>query len=108
MITLENALAIVHRVRPKVGEEKVFDRFVAKTLQREELILVRLDEAQARFLGRQPGEIEVWLLVKDDPQSVFFDPFSADFGACWGPENETGRYHDLGARSDDPFAMYRL
>jgi hypothetical protein len=107
MRTLRDAMAAVNSERPS-GSEAAFARFRLKTLKEPERVVVDLDVPQARFLGREPGKHAVWLMVKDDPQSVFFDPASGEFGACWGPDATTGEYQDLGARSDGAFEMYVL
>ena len=68
--------------------------------------LVRLDAFHAGISNLSPGEYEVWFIIRLDPQSVFFDENPKLFGACWGPEKETGHYTDLGYRSRDPVEMY--
>jgi hypothetical protein len=67
---------------------------------------VQLQEYRAASAGLAPGKHAVWFVVKDDPQSVFFDPETQLFGACWGPEQGSGTYWDLGFRSGNPFKMY--
>ena len=79
---------------------------VAKRLSVPKNIQVSLADFRAPFVGLPEGIHAVWLLLEDDPQSVFYDPATKKFGACWGPEIETGEYIDLGFRSDDPLEMY--
>ena len=64
------------------------------------------DEFHAKNLNVAAGECWVWFVTQDDPQSIFFDEVSGLFGCCWGPDNETGGYTDLGYRSQDPVEMY--
>lgn len=107
MYTLAQAIAALSVEHPPKGTEKVFARFAAHRLAIPETASIVLDDPQAQFLQREPGNVTVWLVVKDDPQSVFFDPLSGDFGACWGPDETDGSYRDLGIRSNSAFDAYR-
>ena len=104
--SVEKALAIANAVTSSKVQQDVVARFRQGVLAAPELISVFVDEPQARFLGRPPGNYEVWLVMKDDPQSVFYDPVSRLFGACWGPDIVTGRFVDLAVRSANPLEMY--
>jgi hypothetical protein len=86
--------------------DQVAKSFVAGLLEFPEKVIVELADFRAPLLNLQPGQHEVWLVVKGSPQSVFFDPSSSAFGACWGPDKDTGELVDLGFRGDDPFEMY--
>ncbi len=50
----------------------------------------------------------VWFVTMGDPQSVFLDELSGQFGVCWGPDQHDGHYDDLGYRSPDPVEMFDI
>lgn len=68
---------------------------------------VELEAYRAPHIGLPVGFRTVWFIAKDCPQSVFFDPLTGLFGACWGPDAKTGAYVDLGFQGRDPFEMYQ-
>lgn len=68
--------------------------------------VVYVDEFCARNLASTEGEHLAWLITEDDPQSVFFDEATGQFGVCWGPAAGTNEYKDIGFRSGDPVDMY--
>lgn len=80
--------------------------FKSRILEVPEMVTVTLAAYRAPHVGLTPGEHRVWLVVKDDPQSVFYDCATQKFGACWGPDRDTGELIDLGFRSHDPLEMY--
>lgn len=67
---------------------------------------INIDPFHAKNLNLIAGERWVWFVTQGDPQSVFFDESSGLFGCCWGPDQATGGYADLGFRSQDPVEMY--
>ena len=81
-------------------------RFKSCLLDDPEEANVTLADFRASYLKMKPGNYAVLLVVKDDPQSVFFDPNTGLYGACWGPDIYTGETIDLGFRSDNPAEMY--
>ena len=86
--------------------EEMAKKFVARCLALPEKVSVSLEPFRAPYVSLEPGIHEVWLVVRGDSQSVFYDPINKNFGACWGPVMETGELIDLGFRSDDPYEMY--
>ena len=82
------------------------ERLLHDLLARPEKDLVTLDEFHAGISNLSPRQYVVWFITRLDPQSVFFDENTGQFGSCWGPEKETGQYTDLGYRSKDPVEMY--
>jgi hypothetical protein len=87
-------------------KQETMNRAVSKILSTPKEIQVSLADFRAPFVGLPEGIYAVWLLLEDDPQSVFFDPATEKFGACWGPDVHTGEIVDLGFRSEDPLEMY--
>ncbi|RYG14865.1 MAG: hypothetical protein EON92_00270 [Burkholderiales bacterium] len=83
-------------------ERKFADRY----LRVAEGITVEVTDFRSPYVGLEPGNYPVWLVIRGDIQSVFYDPMSRSFGACLGPEIGSGGWLDLGFRSDDPYAMY--
>ena len=81
-------------------------RFKSCLLADPEETTITLADFRASYLKMEPGNYSVLLIVKDDPKSVFFDPNTGLYGACWGPDIYTGETIDLGFRSDDPVEMY--
>lgn len=104
----------VHRIRALMDaamkqphhKQWIAALFLAHQLDLPEKIEVHLAAFRGTCLGLPEGIRTVWLIIKDSPQSVFYDAFTGSFGACWGPEKDTGSYIDLGFRSDDPIEMY--
>jgi hypothetical protein len=87
-------------------KQETMNRAVSKRLLTPRSIQVSLADFRAPFVGLPEGIYSVWLLLEDDPQSVFYDPATKKFGACWGPDVHTGEIIDLGFRSEDPIEMY--
>jgi hypothetical protein len=67
---------------------------------------VNVSEFHAKNLGLPAGIHKVWFITQSTPQSVFFDEASGLFGACWGPDNVSDKYDDLGFRGPDPVDMF--
>jgi hypothetical protein len=87
-------------------QDSLEQKFAASYLSVAEEITVSLADFRAPFVGLEPGDHRVWLVIRTGAQSVFYDPKNRNFGACWGPEIGSGEWLDLGFRSDDPFQMY--
>lgn len=84
----------ISRVRQRFESERIKPMLRTVALERDVASLDRLS-----------GDYSVYFVTEGDPLSVFFDPISNCFGAAWGPELGTGRYVDLGFRSDDVLEM---
>jgi hypothetical protein len=87
-------------------KQNTLDRVSEKKLLEPKEIQVSLADFRAEFVGLAEGVYSVLLVVEDSPQSVFYDPLTKKFGACFGPDVNTGEYIDWGFRSDDPIEMY--
>lgn len=94
---------LTHAVLPE-GNAAI--RFVNASLDEPVQQAVLLEEFRASAFGLTGGIRQVWFVVRDDPQSVFYDLQTGSFGACWGPDAATGRYVDLGFRDENPFEMF--
>jgi len=81
-------------------------RFFSARLKEPVEQTVFLEEVRASAFGITGGIRQVWMVVRDDHQSVFYDFQTASFGACWGPDALTGQYTDLGFRDQNPFEMF--
>jgi len=81
-------------------------RFFSARLKEPVEQTVFLEEVRASAFGITGGIRQVWMVVRDDPQSVFYHFQTASFGACWGPDALTGQYTDLGFRDQNPFEMF--
>jgi hypothetical protein len=81
-------------------------RFVQARLDEPVEQAVLLEAFRASHLQIAGGIRQVWFVVKDDPQSVFYDVQTNSFGACWGPDAIDGQYLDLGFRDLNPFEMF--
>ena len=62
-------------------------------------------ERPAIGVSDNPGQRQVYMVCRADPQSVFWDPATESFGCAWGPELPELRYVDLGFRSQDVLEM---
>lgn len=60
----------------------------------------------AGVLQVEPGGHPVWFITGPAAQRVFLDDHSGLFGVAWGPDAVTGRYVDLGIRTDDPIDAF--
>jgi hypothetical protein len=67
---------------------------------------VEVDQPIAEVLNVEPGTRAVWFITKHATQRVFVDDSSGLFGVAWGPDAATGKYSDLGIRSDDPIDAF--
>ena len=68
--------------------------------------LIEVEPHIADVLNLQAGSRAVWFVTKHATQRVFVDDSSGLFGVAWGPDVTTGRYSDLGIRSDDPIDAF--
>ena len=62
-------------------------------------------ERPAVGVSDTPGQRQVYMVCRSEPQSVFWDPVTKNFGCAWGPELPELRYIDLGFRSQDVLEM---
>lgn len=60
----------------------------------------------AGVLNVEAGSRVVWFITSCATQRVFVDDSSGLFGVAWGPDSTTGRYIDLGIRTDDPIDAF--
>jgi hypothetical protein len=105
-----------HNVLKKTAERanistcanEIRQKFFSACLPIPEVGIVHLDEFHARLPNLHSGDYVVWFITKNSPQSVFFDESSGLFGCCWGPDQDSGEYADLGYRSDDPVEMFSV
>lgn len=95
--------SLTHVVLP---EGEAARKFVNASLQEPVEQTVLLEEVRANAFGLCGGTRQVWLVVRDDPQSVFYDVQTESFGACWHPDAASGQYIDLGFRHENPFEMF--
>jgi hypothetical protein len=66
-----------------------------------ELGIIDVEPHIAEVLHIKPGEYRVWFITSPTTQRVFFDEKKNAFGVAWGPNNVTGKYIDLGIRTND-------
>lgn len=67
---------------------------------------VEVEPHIAQILNIEQGAIRVWFLTGPQTQRVFFDERPSLFGVAWGPDSVTGKYVDLGFRTDDPLDAF--
>jgi hypothetical protein len=67
---------------------------------------IEIEPDIAETLRVQSGSRAVWLITAHTTQRVFVDDSSGLFGVAWGPDAGTGRYVDLGIRTDDPIDAF--
>jgi hypothetical protein len=60
----------------------------------------------SEILNIEHGTLWVWFLTSPQTQRVFFDECRNLFGVAWGPDSATGKYLDLGFRTDDPIDAF--
>lgn len=67
---------------------------------------VEVEAHMAQILNIEHGALRVWFLTSPQTQRVFLDERRKLFGVAWGPDSATGKYLDLGFRTDDPIDAF--
>lgn len=92
----------------KDADPKAIDR-VRKEFDRclisPEIGSIEVEPPIAAVLSIDAGSRSVWFITKPTIQRVFVDDESGLFGVAWGPDS-SGRYVDLGFRTEDPIDAF--
>lgn len=93
----------------KVADPKAIDRVREEfdlCLTPPEIGSIEVESQIAGVLSIDAGSRSVWFITKSATQRVFVDDESGLFGVAWGPDSSTGRYVDLGFRTEDPIDAF--
>lgn len=93
----------------KEGDPHAIQRARAEfesSLVAPEVGTVEIEHHTASILNVEAGIRRVWFLTEPTTQRVFLDEDTGTFGVAWGPDSATGRYVDLGFRTDDPIDAF--
>ncbi|MCW5633350.1 MAG: hypothetical protein KIT17_08445 [Rubrivivax sp.] len=67
---------------------------------------IEVEPHTADVLSIRAGRRSVWFVTRLGTQRIFVDDESGLFGVAWGPDASTGKYVDLGFRTEDPIDAF--
>jgi hypothetical protein len=67
---------------------------------------IEVEPHVAEILNIESGSRQVWFVTEATTQRVFLDEPLDSFGVAWGPDAATGKYIDLGFRTEDPIDAF--